>query len=614
MQLTRCGRPLLAVLLLASAFVLVHGYSGVRHDGILYAGEALARIVPGQLHDDLYFLFGSQGRFTVLPTLYGWLIATFGFGNGSFVGLIFASTLFLVGTCLLVKTFAPEPLPFYCALSVVLGWSVYGGRRVFAYSEPFLTARSFAEPAVLIALTLLMRRHTWAALLMFAVGAIFHPLICAGGLAVGWLMMVADDRRWLVLALLASIISLISCVSGFGPFTDIAQHYDPQWLALVQEVNPHAFILNWSLEDAGVIVFDVVCLMLALGAKVGRQLRILIVAALVIGLASVLSSFIFVDLVGSVIVGKLQVWRALWIMHWLAMATFPIALVRLWSDSSAGRVAACALAIGWMAPYSPAPALVAMLAVAVFGLRSRFNASLTLVRLMVGSVIVCGSLIAIQSELRVVKLGGILDQPVRIIIAQFLAVNLIVLVLVVALWHKRETGGRSLIAVAIAVFLTSASVWDQRAAWTKRMESYGITHHIWSEVIEPQAKVYWYRDLMAPWLLLGHGNYYTAQQGSGAVFSRDMVLELDKRKKVTGILDFQEQICRLMNGLNETQASCEPSLDTVEEVCKASQIDYMVLQSTLEGAAPIAEFSTGVVENGYEKKFFLFRCAALKSG
>ena len=139
-----------------------------------------------------------------------------------------------------------------------------------------------------------------------------------------------------------------------------------------------------------------------------------------------------------------------------------------------------------------------------------------------------------------------------------------------------------------------------------------IGERIWPGLIEDNAKVYWYRDLMAPWILLGHGNYYTAQQGSGAVFSRDMVIELDQRRKLTAMLDFQEQVCRLMNGLNEKQNACEPRREAVQEVCDEAKLDYVVLQSTLDGAKPLADFSTGVVENGYEKKFFLYRCSALK--
>ena len=192
--------------------------------------------------------------------------------------------------------------------------------------------------------------------------------------------------------------------------------------------------------------------------------------------------------------------------------------------------------------------------------------------------------------------------------------NLLLGIVAIPIWKFSKRLGWGAFAIAGLMVVSAITVWDQRAPWTRTLESYPVGTHIWPGLIEPDAKVYWYRDLIAPWVLLGHGNYYTQQQGSGAVFSRDLVVELDKRRKVTGILDFQEQICRIMNNLNEKATSCEPDVAAVRTVCTEGGIDYVVLQSTLEGAAPLASFSTGVVENGYEKKFYLYRCSALQHG
>lgn len=600
--------------LVIAAFLLSRQYAGIRHDGILYAGDALAHIKPGQFHDDLYFLFGSQGAFTILPTLYASLIRWFGLGTGTTVGLLVAGALFLSASWALVRALAPRNLYFFCMLSVVLGWSLYGGRRVFAYSEPFLTSRSFAEPAVLFGLALLVRRRVVGAALVLLLAAFIHPLVFAGGAAIAWLWMVGEDRRWLWLAPLGVASLLGLGLAQLGPFTDVFQRYDDEWWALVQEVNVHAFVLNWMTNDFGVIVFDCVCIGLTLERGSKAPLDRLLRAALVVGLGCTLLSFLLVDVERNAFFGKLQIWRALWIMQWLAMATFPIALRRLWLAGTAGRVAACLLALGWLAPSSTAPPIVAVMAVVLYALRARIVISPLLVRITVGSVILCALIIGIQGEMRAIKLGGILDQPVENIVAQGLSIVVVVAALMLAVWQAHNRWPRTAVAAAGVLLIMAASFWDQRAAWTRTMEAYGTDKQIWPGLIEPGARVYWYRDLMAPWILLAHGNYYTAQQGSGAVFSRAMVLELDKRRKLTALLDFQEQVCRMMNGLNERQGACEPDVSAVQTLCTDGAIDYVVLQSTLEGAVPIADFSTGVVENGYEKKFFLYRCSALKSG
>ena len=604
----------LALTLLATALVFSHPYTGIRHDGILYAGDALARLVPGQFHQDLYFLFGSQGQYTILPTVYAQLISLLGFGTGTMVGMLVAVVLYLGATWYLVSAFASERLRFYCALSVILGWSIYGGQRIFSYAEPFLTARSFAEPAVLVGLGLLYRGRRVAATVALIVGAGFHPLVAAGGFIVFWFVQVESDRRWLwALPAVTIALALLGWLR-IGPFADVFAAYDASWLALAQEANPQAFVAKWSMLDFGVIVFDTVSLLLAARRVGDERLARFVRACLYAGLATTLASLALVDIGHSVFFGKLQIWRALWIMHWVAIATLPLTFTALWKSGEHGRVAALFMAIGWMASFSAAPALVALIALAIDHFGAKIAISRTLTRIVLGVTVLTASVIAVQYEARVFKLGDLFDQPLRNVVGQALAMNVILFAMIAGLWKLTPRFTRVAPLVFGAILAVALSLWDQRAAWTRMLESYPVGTHIWPGLIEADAKVYWYRDLIAPWILLGHGNYYTMQQGSGAVFSRDMVIELDRRRKLTALLDFQEQICRLMNNLSEKQGACEPTVEAVSELCSDAGLDYVVLQSMLESTKPLARYSTGVIENGFEKTFFLYRCSALNHG
>lgn len=601
------------VLFVAAAFLLVHPYTGIRHDGTLYAGDALARLFPDGFKDDLYFLFGSQGRFTLLPALYAGLIAIFGLGNGTMVGLLTAFVLYFAATWYLVAALVPRSMQAFCVLSIGLGWTLYGGNRIFGYSEPFLTARSFAEPAVLLGLAWLLRGRLILAGLALVVALVIHPLIAAGGWLVAWLLLVGRDRRWAWGGVAAVVALLAFGFAARGPFVDLFARYDPQWLALVQEANGHAFVSRWALVDYGIVAFNIVVLWFAARLSPVPVVRHFIVAVLIAGIGATAGSLLLVDLLGNPFFGKLQIWRVEWVMQWVAMAVLPIVLTALWRrEGEHGKVAAAFLAIGWIAPFSLAPAPLAAFAVAIELARFRFVITKTTTRIVCAFVGIIAITVAVQYEARVVKLGILLDQPFRPIVAQALTMNVLLLVSVLLAIRVTPWLGRAAPVVALVVLLGSLSLWDQRGPWTHKLESYATGTHIWPGLIEPTAKVYWYRDLIAPWVLLGHGNYYTQQQGSGAVFSRDMVVELDKRRKVTAILDFQEQICRMMNNLSEKQGSCEPDAEAVKAVCVDGGIDYVVLQSSLDGAKELAEFSTGVVENGYEKKFFLYRCSSLK--
>lgn len=601
-------------LIVAAALILSHPFSGIRHDGTLYAGEALARLIPGEFRDDLYFTFGSQGRFTLLPTLYAGLIDAFGLGTGTLVGLAAAFALYTTATASLVSWLAPAPLRAACMLTVVLGWTIYGGNRIFGYSEAFLTARSFAEPAVLFALGLLVRGRVWSAVVALLFAVAIHPLVGAGGLLVAWLLLVSNDRRWGFPAVAAVIALVVLGALRAGPFADVFQRYDADWLGLVREANGHAFVFDWSPLDFGVVAFNVVVLWFVRGVVEDRRVRAFLVVVTLAGIGATLVSAFLVDVLHNPFVGKLQIWRTLWILQWTAMATLPIAAVALWKRGAHSRVAACCLAIGWMAPFTIAPGILAVFAVLLETLKTRFTIGTATTRIAAAATVFIGIVIAVQYEFRVVRLGILLDQGLPQILGQALAMNLVLLVLALALIRFLPRLGHAASVAALIVLVGSLAVWDQRGAWTRTLEAYRPGTHIWPGLIEPDAKVYWYRDLIAPWVLLGHGNYYTQQQGSGAVFSREMTIELDRRRKVTALLDFQEQICRMMNNLSEKQSSCEPDVAAVRTVCTDGGIDYVVLQSGLEGAKSIASFATGVVENGYEKTFFLYRCKALGPG
>ena len=601
-------------LVLAAAMLLSHPFTGVRHDGTLYAGEALARLLPGEFHDDLYFLYGSQGRFTLLPALYAKLIEAFGLGAGTIVGMLAGFSLYLAATSYLVAWLAPERLRLVCILAVVLGWTIYGGNRIFGYSESFLTARSFSEPAVLAGLGALMRGRRILAGLLFVVALVVHPLIGAGGVLVAWVVLVREDRRWIALAVVGAIMLAVLGAIGAGPFADVFARYDEQWLALVQDANGHAFVSRWFTFDYGIVLFNLAVLWFVARLVDGGRLRGFVIAVVVAGVGATLMSLVAVDLLHNPFFGKLQIWRALWVLQWTAMATLPLALVALWQRGEHGRVAALLLAIGWMAPFTVTPGLLAVLAVVVELLRKRIAITRTTTRIVVVVAAIAGASIAIQYEARIVKLGILLGEPLVNMLGQAFAMNILLLGAALLVLRFLPRLGFAAPIFALLVFAGSLALWDQRGVWTRKLESYPVGAQIWPGLIEPDAKVYWYRDLIAPWVLLGHGNYYTQQQGSGAVFSREMVVELDKRRKVSALLDFQEQICRMMNNLNEKATSCEPDAEAVRTVCSEGGIDYVVLQSQLEGAAPLANFSTGVVENGYEKKFYLYRCSALQRG
>src|SRR4051812_752601 len=83
--------------LAAFVFVAVRPNTGVRHDAILYAAQALYRLHPDIFAQDLFFKFGSQENFTVFGRVFAFLITQLGFTSATLFVLALTQVLFFVG-------------------------------------------------------------------------------------------------------------------------------------------------------------------------------------------------------------------------------------------------------------------------------------------------------------------------------------------------------------------------------------------------------------------------------------------------------------------------------------------------------------------------------------
>jgi hypothetical protein len=63
-------------LALLACWVLVHPYRGMVHDALLYTLQALSRLYPESLGQDLFLAHGSQEDFTIFSRIYAPLIRT----------------------------------------------------------------------------------------------------------------------------------------------------------------------------------------------------------------------------------------------------------------------------------------------------------------------------------------------------------------------------------------------------------------------------------------------------------------------------------------------------------------------------------------------------------
>ena len=72
------------------AWALAHPYQGIFHDANLYTLQALARLHPQSLSQDVFLKFGSQDRFTLFSPIYAAAIRLIGLDHAAALLTLFS--------------------------------------------------------------------------------------------------------------------------------------------------------------------------------------------------------------------------------------------------------------------------------------------------------------------------------------------------------------------------------------------------------------------------------------------------------------------------------------------------------------------------------------------
>ena len=591
-----------AAVAVLALWLLSRPYRGVRHDALLYLGEALNRLMPERFATDLFLRSPVQDRFSVFSSLLAPLLARFGIGGAELVVLAACHLLFLLGVWKLTEDWTARPLRWAMLAFAAVMPHTYGGLGEFGYAEPFLTARSLAEPLALLALWQLLRGRLLPAIGLAACGAAFHPLIVLPVLVVGWVVLVMRRRSWAWLGV-AFVACPLLALAGIPPFPNLLHAFDPRWLQIVQAVNPQVFAASYTRLDWAPLAFDAFVLVLLLRcarvpATAAQLARATLLAAVVLTLVWVVGA----DLLQNVLLTQLQLWRIQWPLHLLAMMTLPCVLVDCWRRGWPGRWLAAAVGVAGIAVGSNwntgwACVAWALTAFAVEHWRLRVSD-----RAAKGAALAsCAGMVLISAEVTHKTLMAIQAQPdiVRDTgILMVLAGLPLVAGLLVLAFHRLLAAGRwmELVAAIVAMLGVVAGVqtWDQRSDWQRLAEDrFRIGLPVFDAQIPVGATVFWDDELIVPWLLGLRGEFYAQAQGSSVVFDRDLALELAHRVEMLSGLDAQRAQCHKLHApaagaagaasaADAAEATCAASVQVFAGICRAAgHPDYLVFREPL---------------------------------
>jgi len=566
------------------ALLLIRRYSGINHDSVLYLGQGLMQRWPEIFGNDLFFIHGSQDRYSIFPWLLGKALAWSDAPALFLWGTLVSSLLFFAASWFCLRSLLPAGQRYCAWLGVLCLPSFYGMVSLFSYGEQFLTPRPIAESLSLVCIVQLVRGRWAGAAACLLLASAFHPLQALATFLIVWPWAVMQDRRWLHLAWLAIPLFALAGM-GVAPFGDLLRQADPEWLARLRGNTPQLFITEWSAFDLRMLAFDALLLgyaSVALRGPFGRWC-VAALAGLAIGFGA---SLVLVDGLNLVLPAGLQLWRAHWLAHWFAMAAFAAILfdIVIARDRSRALLLVLVALLAWGTP-GWTWILLALLYAAWPRISSPGHPRLkVLLAWLFGLGIAILTVSHAMSEWTWFKLSHYrLD--LYAIDRRLLAFPLFALglpLLGVFAWRRSQAAGRWLLVCALVPLLAvAASRWDARSPYNRAFEQNTFKPGIFGTPLPDDAQVFWDGEMtVAPWLVLGRASYYSGAQLAGGAFSRDTAMDGLARSERMMALMLDSLACQDRSRPYEERVRCHISDSAMHKACGPGRNkgpDFLVL-------------------------------------
>lgn len=590
-----------SIFLLLAAMFALRPYNGIRHDSILYFGQAYRLLFPAGFSSDLFFAYGSQSDFTVFPQILAFFLGFLNVGVASMLGVAISFLLFIAASVnFATKISDSKKIVFWILFCLVIWPSGYGGFGMVKYQEPFLTGRSLAEPIVIFALAALVTKRQWVALTLLVVAASLHPLQALPGLLIWWMFLVLNNRRWIVLPFVLLFGLCITQWLGKDVFGRIFLRYDIDWMDAISNANKLVFMAQWPLSSWLWLGVDLFAVLVATPYLKGnfRRLGVILLTST---MACCVASLLLVDVFRFSFPTGLQLWRIQWILHWFAVVCIPIVFfgLRKEGDSNRPRLFLFVVTMIVAAPYGNLASIYMVLFTVPLFLFWPFiskRIGVGYIKLLYAGLIVA-VLLNFVRYVGYLLVGAKLDFSAIEWINGLLALSHpVILIAIFALgrcaWKRSNYWKPWLVALSIGSLVVSIMLWDQRSARSHMIESKSAIATELKSIIEPEAAVFWYGDLLATWIMLERSSYWSDMQEAGLLFNRGTAIESARRRLLLEPYLFQAEFCQMMDGMNRRQNSCEIDLESIRDVCEDEKFKqgYLVLPNKL-AVQPVAKWS-----------------------
>jgi len=602
-------------------WLLRHHYSGIYHDGIIYALLAASWLNPAAYAEDLFFSHGSQGDFSLFVPLYGLLIQQIGLAEAAKLVVMISALAWVGGAMLIARSVFRSSWYFSALCTLLLVWSMYSyspNGSTFHVIEEFATARSWAQPLALIAVALGIRGAYLPATILAVLATLLHPLMGIWGLVLVTAIHLTDRQ------LLGSVVIVFALSLLGGMVVDFAalQPMSEEWVAVTKETTRDVFVGPLGVFRLNEHLFWI--LALHLGARFGSEnlRRWYLLCACIFGYAIFLSMLASYYYPVKLIV-QTQLWRASWLAFLIGLVALLDATYHLTKAPNIGwRWMVVALAglgylfVNYASLFLGCALLITLLIkksaqgylcqVKALFYRYRYLTLIILILISAPGYILD---IEVQGRANAYSWGNQYPFLKGFLLAGGGGLTLIVVASIVDARLLRRV---SLLLIGPLLALVAMN-WDQRLPAMKVAEARYLVlgERPFGDFITRGDSVLWPGGEMETWFEIGTTNYAYWVQGIGSVFSNDKRVDLERRMRrikaapcVTAVSDKHEHAV-LVSGCNKAYG--ELDLTGFIYLCKDQDLTWVVTERKLEGwRFPEVSLS----EKNGKKAQYLYRCSS----
>ncbi|GGP25531.1 hypothetical protein [Silvimonas amylolytica] len=599
--------------LLLAVWLCCHPWFGFWHDGMLYLGQALHRANPSHFAGDPFFMYGSQDNYTLFTGFYAQLIKVIGLASAGRYLMLLAHVAWFSAFYMFCRVATRSYLATMAAcLTAVALPPFYGGIGIFSYAEPFLTARSAAEPLVLLALALLVQGRQLPALVALVAALPLHPLVAFSGLTVWFAHVVAFPQtrriRWIVLAL--AVIGLAAALglafAHVKPFDSLLLTYNPTWWLFVSNFNGQVLISLWTQGDL-VRLGSLMALYLASTRIVTDQgARRLLACLMGVTVLSLAVSLILGDWLHNIFILSIQIWRILSPVQAL-MPGLLVGLLISRREHIAGNLQAAivlALLALLMQDHMYSVLLLISGTLLIFSKPLKIRPALQ-PYLAVGLCLAI--LLALLNEALKMSsfvLNHFYSTSYHLLYPHLVSVGIATLVVAVGL---RLRSANSVIVMALVCLLCAVVTWDRRSDSETFFEN-TQGQNPFEKIVRPDESIYWNTFRPMPWMVFNRSSYVNGMQASAILFNENFAHEYAMRFNLVESKYLDKKCTPYLFGTGQ----CEDGpTNLTPDLCAFDDRLRWIVSEFKNPAVPVTATWNFTVEN-VPGHMYLYDCVALR--